>query len=92
MTLRRHGSLLCIAQGRDRSGDTEQRFAGRDQGDYAASTGVAMAASRPTTKWKRRTRVDRLAHRFVHRARGVHAHARYPVGVAVEAERLIGGM
>ena len=51
-----------------------------------------MTAPRPTTKWKRRTRVDRLAQCLVHRPRGLRAHARYPVGVAVEAERLPGAM
>jgi hypothetical protein len=30
--------------------------------------------------------------RFIHRASGVRAHANYPVGEAVEAERLRGGM
>jgi hypothetical protein len=44
------------------------------------------------TKGKRRARVDHLAQRIVHRARGERAHARHPVGVAVEAERLPGGM
>jgi hypothetical protein len=29
---------------------------------------------------------------FVHRARGMRAHARYPAGEAVEAERYPGGM
>ena len=39
-----------------------------------------------------RAYMEGVPQRFIHRASGVRAHANYPVGVAVEAERLRGGI
>jgi hypothetical protein len=49
-----------------------------------------VATPRATTESKRRARVGLLTQRFLHRARGVRAHARYPVGVAVEGKLYAG--